>query len=198
MDRATHASRHGSRPRPADAAFRRLGDAEWLDGAFSAGDLMMASVLLRLRASGILDEFTNLAAYVAAEKHAPPMSELSQLNWRSTPGRHRPADRGPSWARRITLGRSSLARAAPDFFQDPGAVRRSRTGRWEFGLDPESGSEFVTVGSASAKPQIAISGRVMVRSQFVAGRHFSEGYAFLCLTQIAFPFTHRVHACLQP
>src|SRR5262249_12621646 len=41
------------------------GDADWLDGAFSAGDLMMVSVLLRLRASGILDEFPNLAAYVA-------------------------------------------------------------------------------------------------------------------------------------
>ncbi len=36
--------------------FPRLGDAEWLDGAFSAGDLMMVSVLLRLRASGLLDE----------------------------------------------------------------------------------------------------------------------------------------------
>ena len=43
----------------------RLGDAEWLDGAFSAGDLMMVSVLLRLRMSGILDEYPNLAAYVA-------------------------------------------------------------------------------------------------------------------------------------
>jgi glutathione S-transferase len=43
----------------------RLGDADWLDGAFSAGDLMMASVLLRARASGILGEFPNLAAYVA-------------------------------------------------------------------------------------------------------------------------------------
>ena len=43
----------------------RLGDAEWLDGDFSAGDLMMVSVLLRLRASGLLDEFPNLAAYVA-------------------------------------------------------------------------------------------------------------------------------------
>jgi glutathione S-transferase len=43
----------------------RLGDAEWLDGAFSAGDLMMVSVLLRLRPSGILDEFPELAAYVA-------------------------------------------------------------------------------------------------------------------------------------
>lgn len=43
----------------------RLGDAEWLDGAFSAGDLMMVSVLLRTRPSGILDEFPTLAAYVA-------------------------------------------------------------------------------------------------------------------------------------
>src|SRR5919107_110791 len=43
----------------------RLGDTDWLDGAFSAGDLMMVSVLLRLRPSGILDEFPNLAAYVA-------------------------------------------------------------------------------------------------------------------------------------
>ena len=42
----------------------RLGDADWLDGAFSAGDLMMVSVLLRLKASGILGEFPNLAAYV--------------------------------------------------------------------------------------------------------------------------------------
>jgi glutathione S-transferase len=49
----------------------RLGDADWLDGAFSAGDLMMVSVLLRLRASGILDEFRNLAAYVARGEARP-------------------------------------------------------------------------------------------------------------------------------
>ena len=49
----------------------RLGNADWLDGAFSAGDLMMASVLLRLRASGILDEFPNLAAYVARGEARP-------------------------------------------------------------------------------------------------------------------------------
>jgi glutathione S-transferase len=42
-----------------------LGDADWLDGAFSAGDLMMVAVLVRLRASGILDEYPNLSAYVA-------------------------------------------------------------------------------------------------------------------------------------
>ena len=49
----------------------RLGDADWLDGAFSAGDLMMVSVLLRLRASGILDEFQSLAAYVARGEARP-------------------------------------------------------------------------------------------------------------------------------
>jgi glutathione S-transferase len=49
----------------------RLGDAEWLDGEFSAGDLMMVSVLLRLRPSGILDEFPVLAAYVARGEARP-------------------------------------------------------------------------------------------------------------------------------
>jgi glutathione S-transferase len=49
----------------------RLSDADWLDGAFSAGDLMMVSVLLRLKPSGILDEFPNLAAYVARGEARP-------------------------------------------------------------------------------------------------------------------------------
>ncbi|HTM79604.1 glutathione S-transferase family protein [Asticcacaulis sp.] len=49
----------------------RLGDDDWLDGTFSAGDLMMVSVLLRLRPSGILDEFPNLAAYVARGEARP-------------------------------------------------------------------------------------------------------------------------------
>ena len=49
----------------------RLGDADWLDGAFSAGDLLMVSVLLRLKSSGILDEYPNLAAYVARGEARP-------------------------------------------------------------------------------------------------------------------------------
>jgi len=49
----------------------RLGDAEWLDGAFSAGDLMMVSVLLRLRASRILDDYPTLSAYVARGEARP-------------------------------------------------------------------------------------------------------------------------------
>ena len=49
----------------------RLGEAGWLDGAFSAGDLFMVSVLLRLRPSGILDEFPDLAGYVARGEARP-------------------------------------------------------------------------------------------------------------------------------
>jgi glutathione S-transferase len=49
----------------------RLGDADWLDGAFSAGDMMMVSVLLRLKPSGILDEYPGLAAYVARGEARP-------------------------------------------------------------------------------------------------------------------------------
>ena len=48
-----------------------LGDADWLDGAFSAGDLLMVSVLLRLGASGILNDYPNLAAYVARGEARP-------------------------------------------------------------------------------------------------------------------------------
>jgi glutathione S-transferase len=50
---------------------RHLGDADWLDGAFSAGDLMMVAVLLRLRVSGMLDEYPNLSAYVARGEARP-------------------------------------------------------------------------------------------------------------------------------
>ncbi|MET0278156.1 MAG: glutathione S-transferase family protein [Pseudorhodoplanes sp.] len=49
----------------------RLGDAEWLDGAFSAGDLMMVSVLLRLKASGLLDDYPSLSAYLARGEARP-------------------------------------------------------------------------------------------------------------------------------
>lgn len=49
----------------------RLGDAPWLEGEFSAGDLMMVSVLLRLKPSGLLQEFQNLAAYVGRGEARP-------------------------------------------------------------------------------------------------------------------------------
>lgn len=59
----------------------RLGDADWLDGAFSAGDLMMASVLLRLRPSGLLDEFPSLAAYVARGEARPAYRRAFAAQW---------------------------------------------------------------------------------------------------------------------
>ena len=49
----------------------RLGSADWLNDGFSAGDLMMVSVLLRLKSSGILDEYPNLAAYLARGEARP-------------------------------------------------------------------------------------------------------------------------------
>jgi glutathione S-transferase len=49
----------------------RLGDADWLDGAFSAGDLLMVAVLLRLKAPGLLDQYPNLLAYVARGEARP-------------------------------------------------------------------------------------------------------------------------------
>lgn len=50
---------------------RHLGDADWLDGAFSAGDILMVTVLRRLNGSDMLDENPNLAAYVARGEARP-------------------------------------------------------------------------------------------------------------------------------
>lgn len=50
---------------------RRLGHADWLDGAFSAGDLMMVMVLRRLEGSGLLERHRNLSAYLARGQARP-------------------------------------------------------------------------------------------------------------------------------
>jgi len=49
----------------------RLGDAEWLDGAFTAGDLMMVAVLFRAKPLGILEQYPNLCAYVTRGEARP-------------------------------------------------------------------------------------------------------------------------------
>jgi glutathione S-transferase len=49
----------------------RLGNADWIDGAFSAADLLMVTVLRRLEGSSILEEYPNLCAYVARGKARP-------------------------------------------------------------------------------------------------------------------------------
>ena len=66
----------------------RLGDADWLDGAFSAGDLMMVSVLLRLRASGILDGYPNLAAYLARGEARPAYQRAFAAQLAVNAGKH--------------------------------------------------------------------------------------------------------------
>ncbi|CAM5320589.1 hypothetical protein MAUB1S_05569 [Mycolicibacterium aubagnense] len=50
---------------------RRLGDADWLDGEFSAGDLIMVTVLRRLDGTGLVGEYPNLAGYVARGEARP-------------------------------------------------------------------------------------------------------------------------------
>ena len=56
----------------------RLGDAEWLDGEFTAGDLLMINVLRRPSALALLDEFPNLAAYVARGEARPAFKRAFQ------------------------------------------------------------------------------------------------------------------------
>lgn len=49
----------------------RLGDADWLDGAFSAADILMVTVLRRAQGFGALEAFPTLAAYVARAEARP-------------------------------------------------------------------------------------------------------------------------------
>jgi glutathione S-transferase len=74
-----------------DELSSRLGDADWLDGAFSAGDLLMVTVLRRLNGSGILEKYRNLAAYIARGEARPAYrrafeDQLAVFNGNSTPG----------------------------------------------------------------------------------------------------------------
>jgi len=55
-----------------DELSRRLADADWLDDTFSAGDLLMVTVLRRLEGSGLLEAYPDLCAYVARGEARPP------------------------------------------------------------------------------------------------------------------------------
>jgi glutathione S-transferase len=59
----------------------RLGEADWLDGAFSAGDLIMVAVLRRLASSGLLEEYPNVAAYVARGEARPAFKRAFDAQW---------------------------------------------------------------------------------------------------------------------
>ena len=68
----------------------RLGDTDWLDGAFSAGDLMMVTVLRRLNGSGLLEEHPNLAAYVARGEARPAFKRAFEAQLAVFTGRPSP------------------------------------------------------------------------------------------------------------
>ncbi|MBN8806492.1 MAG: glutathione S-transferase family protein, partial [Sphingopyxis terrae] len=59
----------------------RIGDADWLEGNFTAGDLMMIAVLRRLKASGLLDGHPRLAAYVARGEARPAFRRAFDAQW---------------------------------------------------------------------------------------------------------------------
>jgi glutathione S-transferase len=74
-----------------DELSSRLGDADWLDHVFSAGDLLMVTVLRRLNGSGILEEYPNLSAYVARGEARPAYKrafedQLAVFTGNSPPG----------------------------------------------------------------------------------------------------------------
>jgi glutathione S-transferase len=70
----------------------RLGSADWLDNGFSAGDLMMVSVLLRLRQSGILGEYPKLSAYIARGEARPAYQRAFEAQLAVNTRKPRPAD----------------------------------------------------------------------------------------------------------
>jgi glutathione S-transferase len=99
-----------------------LAKAPWLDGDFSVGDLMMVSVLLRLKSSGLLDEYPTVAAYVArATQRPPPTSAPSPRSWRCS-------RTGSSTPCVETLSASCAGRRpAPASAAPPGSASRSLT-----------------------------------------------------------------------
>src|SRR3546814_17740348 len=66
---------------------QRLSDADWLDGDFSVGDLMMASVLRPLRRSAIVHEFAHLGAYVDRGEARPAFQRAHQAQLATFPGK---------------------------------------------------------------------------------------------------------------
>ncbi len=71
-----------------DQLSARLGDAEWLDGAFSAGDLMMGGVLFRKKHAGILDGFPTLLAYVERCQARPAFQRAFAAQYAVFTSRH--------------------------------------------------------------------------------------------------------------
>ena len=71
----------------------RLGGADWLDGAFSAGDLLMVTVLRRLERSACWRNIRTSWPLSPGAKRGRPISAPSRLNWRCSPAAVRKADR---------------------------------------------------------------------------------------------------------
>jgi len=75
-----------------DELSSRLGEADWLDGAFSAGDLLMVTVLRRLAGTGIVETYPNLSAYVARGEARPAYRRAFEAQLAVFTGAAPPAD----------------------------------------------------------------------------------------------------------
>ena len=76
----------------------RLAEAEWLDGGFSTGDLLMVTVLRRLNGSNLLGEYANLATYVARGQARPAFKRAFAAQREVFEGRNSRPKHGPAEA----------------------------------------------------------------------------------------------------
>ncbi|RVD19121.1 glutathione S-transferase family protein [Mesorhizobium sp. M4B.F.Ca.ET.017.02.2.1] len=104
---------------------RCLGDADWLDGAFSAGDLIMVGVLRRLNRSALLDEYPNLSVYVGRAEARPAFKRAfaAQLAVATAAGR---ADKVPAASRSLPAPATATFKPPDDSGQDPGGCASRR------------------------------------------------------------------------
>ena len=84
----------------------RLGESEWLDGEFSAGDLLMIAVLRILDRTNILETYPNLAAYVARGTARPAFTKALADQLAGFTGS--PPPQIVAWLEKMTTGQAQM------------------------------------------------------------------------------------------
>jgi glutathione S-transferase len=162
----------------------RLGDAQWLDGAFSAGDLMMVAVLLRLKPSGMLDEYPRLSAYVARGEERPAYKRAFDAQLAVFTGKQFFAAINRNDMQAITKDFDpQIERIEPEGFPTAGTYRgitevqehvTKGRGTWAEGTcDP---GRFLVNGE-KVVVYLQVSARLQGSTDWVGGR-FADGFVF--------------------
>jgi RimJ/RimL family protein N-acetyltransferase len=183
-----------------------LGDADWLDGEFSAGDLLMVSVLLRLRPSGVLDEFPELADYVARGEARPAYGRAFAAQWAfNNPGIRADHVRDVSGARRRVLRRAEPDDIAVFFEQqaDPAAAAVAAFPSRERVAHDEPWARILGDSSCVARAIVLLDGQIVgnIGSFDIEGErhvvywigreHWGQGHATRALTELVTEFPER-------